>query len=278
MAVRIVTDSTSDLPESLAKELNITVVPLKVLFGEEMYRDGIDLSKADFYKKMAEHKQLPTTAQINPGEFLEVFQNILTERNEIVGIFISSKLSGTYSSAVVAREQLGKARIHLVDSETTTFGLGSLVILAARMAQQNKSAEEIVAKLEIAKKRVFFYGVVNTLENLRKGGRLSATAAVAGTLLGIKPIVTIKNGEVTVAAKARGQKKAFAWILEQMEKYGDLEDKTVLIAHAAAPAEMWEFKKLLEERFNPAEIVEIEIGAVVGTHSGQGCIGIGFLT
>jgi len=277
MALRIVTDSTSDLPESLAQELNITVVPLKVLFGEEMYRDGVDLSKSDFYKKMAEHKQLPTTAQINPGEFLEVFQNILAEQDEIIGIFISSKLSGTYSSAVVAREQLGETRIHLVDSESTTFGLALLVVLAARMARQNKTAEEIVACLEAAKKRVFFYGVVNTLENLRKGGRLSPTAALAGTLLGIKPIVTIKDGEVTVAAKARGQKKAFAWILEQIEKHSDLKDKTVFIAHAAAHAEMQEFKKLVVAKFNPAEVIELEIGAVVGTHSGQGCIGIGFL-
>ena len=277
MALRIVTDSTCDLPESLTKALDITVVPLKVLFGEEVYRDGVDLSKSDFYKKMAEHKQLPTTAQVNPGEFLEVFQDILTKQDEIIGIFISSKLSGTYSSAVIAKEQLGEARIHLVDSGSTSFGLALLVVLAARMVRQNKTAEEIVAHLETAKKKILFYGVINTLENLKKGGRLSTTDALAGTLLGIQPIIALKDGEVTVAAKTRGQKKAFAWILDQMQKNGSLKDKLVFIAHAAAPAEMQEFKRLVMEEFNPKEIIELEIGTVVGTHSGPGCVGIGYL-
>lgn len=280
MNIKIVTDSTSDLPEYLVKELEVSIVPLKVLFGEEVYRDGIDLSNQEFYIKMSEHKQLPTTAQVNPGEFSEEFNRHIEKGDVVVGIFISSKLSGTYSSAVMARGTMTatKDRIHLIDSKSASFGLALQVIEAARMAQQGKSAEEIVGRIEQIKDEVQFYGIINNLENLKKGGRLSSTSALAGSILGIKPIITLKDGAVLLVGKARGQKKAFAWVLEDIkQKKADLNNKTICIAHAAATEDLAEFKKLLCKEYTPKEIIEIEIGAVIGTHTGGGCVGISCL-
>lgn len=274
MAIKIVTDSTCDLPHKLVEELEVNIVPLKVLFGEEVYRDGIDLSVWEFYEKMSQHKQLPTTAQVNPGEFTEEFTKHLAQGDEIIGIFISAKLSGTYSSAVMAKESLAQGSIHLVDSKSAAFGLGMLVIQAARMVKEGKSAQEIVHWLEIAKEKIVFYGIINNLENLKKGGRLSSTGALAGNLLGIKPIITLKDGAVSVAGKARGLKKAFAWVLEDAKNRTDLNGKMICLAHAAAPAELAELKQLILKECNPREIIEFEIGSVIGTHTGAGCVGL----
>lgn len=278
MAIKIVTDSTCDLPQHLIKELGINIVPLKVLFGEEVYRDGIDLTNDEFYAKMAKHKELPTTAQVNPGEFIEEFTKHLDNGDEIIGIFISSKLSGTFSSAVMAKDQLGKGSIHLIDSLSASFGLGLLVIEGARMIRQGKSAGEIAARLDIAKENMPFYGIIDNLENLKKGGRLSSTGAFAGNLLGIKPIISLKDGSVVLTGKARGLKKAFALVLEDAKSKADLNGKLLCIAHASAPAELQEFKQLILKEFEPEEIVEFQIGSVIGTHTGAGCIGLSFLS
>lgn len=278
MAIRIVTDSTSDLPENLLAELGISFVPLKVLFGEDVFRDRIDLTHAEFYNKMSRHKQLPTTAQVNPGEFIEEFKKHLANGDEIIGIFISSKLSGTYSSAVMAKDSLKTEQIHLIDSKSASFGLGLMVIEAARMAQQGKSAPEIAAKIEGLVDQVPFYGIIDNLENLKKGGRLSSTGAFAGNLLGIKPIISLKDGGVIMAGKARGLKKAFAWVLEDIKnKEIDLNNKIIGIAHAAAPDDLADFKQIILAEYKPREIIEFEIGAVIGTHTGAGCIGLSCL-
>ncbi|NLI93865.1 MAG: DegV family protein [Peptococcaceae bacterium] len=275
MAIKIITDSTSDLPEYLLEELDISIVPLKVLFGEEVYRDRIDLSNPEFYAKMSGHKELPTTAQVNPGEFIEEFSKHIDGGNEIIGIFISSKLSGTFSSAVIAKETLAKGQIYLIDSKNASFGLGLMVIEAARMAKQGKTAQEIVVRLESLIDSVPFYGIIDNLENLKKGGRLSSTGAFAGNLLGIKPIISLKDGAVVMAGKARGLKKAYSWVLEDIKsKNYDLNGKSVAIAHAAAKDDLAEFKQLILKEYKPKEIIEFEIGAVIGTHTGGGCIGI----
>lgn len=279
MSIKIVTDSTSDLPENLVKEFGVSIVPLKVLFGEEVYRDRFDFTNKEFYAKMASHKDLPKTAQVNPGEFIEEFTKHKNNGDEILGIFISSKLSGTYSSAVMAKEELGKDGIYLIDSESASFGLGLLVVEAARMIAQGKSAQEIASKLEEQKKQVQFYGVINNLENLKKGGRLSSSSAFAGSLLGIKPIISLKEGSVALVGKARGQKRAFNWVLDDAKKnHVDFNNKTVCLAHASSPQEMAEFKEIILKEYTPKEIIEFEIGSVIGTHTGAGCVGISCLS
>jgi DegV family protein with EDD domain len=259
----------------LVNELGIAVVPLKVLFGDEMYTEGIDITSHQFYIKMSEHKDLPKTAQVNPGEFVEAFSRHLQEGNEVLGIFISSKLSGTYSSAVIAKKTLADDRIHLIDSEFATFGLGLLVAEAAKMARKGSTAEEVVHRVEVMKKQMHFYGVINTLENLKKGGRLTTSSALAGSLLGIKPIITIKNGSVELIGKARGLKRAFAWVMEDAIRSGaDFNGKTVCFAHAANPEGLDQLKHLVRARYQPEKIIECEIGSVVGTHTGAGCVGV----
>jgi len=278
MAIKIITDSTSDLPKNMMEELGVSFVPLKVLFGEEVYRDSIDLSNPEFYAKMSTQKKLPTTAQVNPGEFIEEFKEHLAQGDEVIGIFISSKLSGTYSSAVIAKQTLEEEKIHLIDSKSASFGLGLLVIEAARMANQGRSAAEIVKRIESLVDQVVFYGIIDNLENLKKGGRLSSTGAFAGNLLGIKPIISLKEGVVVMAGKARGLKKAFAWVIEDAKKNNQsFDDKLICIAHAGAPDELAEFKQFILKEYAPREIIEFEIGAVIGTHTGAGCIGISCL-
>jgi len=275
MSIKIITDSTSDLPEYLLEEMDIHVVPLKVLFGEEVYRDRIDLTNPEFYAKMSKYKELPTTAQINPGEFIEEFRKHTDHGDEIIGIFISSKLSGTFSSAVMAKETLEKDKIYLIDSKNASFGLGLMVIEAARMAKEGKNAQEIVNRIENIIDRVPFYGIIDNLENLKKGGRLSSTGAFAGNLLGIKPIISLKDGTVIMVGKARGIKKAFSWVLEDIRnKNYDLNGKIIGIAHAAAPDDLAELKQSILNAYKPKEIIEFEIGSVIGTHTGAGCIGI----
>lgn len=278
MAIKIITDSTCDLPESIVTEFGVSIVPLKVLFGEEEYRDRYDIKPAEFYAKMKNHKQLPTTAQVNPGEFIEEFSRHILNGDEILGIFISAKLSGTYSSAVMAKDSIGQAKIHVIDSKSASFGLGLLVIEAGRMVRQGKSATEIVERIESIKKDLPFYGVIDNLENLKKGGRLSATSAFAGSLLGIKPIITLADGVVTLIGKARGQKKAFAWVLDDVKaKKIDFNNKTVAVAHTASAVAAGELKKLILSEYSPKEIIEFEIGSVIGTHTGEGCVGLSCL-
>lgn len=274
MAIKIITDSTCDLPQKIVDELDLTIVPLKVLFGEEVYRDGIDLTNGEFYAKMSAHKELPTTAQVNPGEFIEEFKKCIDNGDDVIGIFISSKLSGTFSSAVMAKEEMGKSNIYLIDSLSASFGLGMLVVEAARMVKQGNTSQEIVQWAEDTKNNIAFYGIINNLENLKKGGRLSSTGAFAGNLLGIKPIITLKDGAVAMANKARGLKKAFAWVLEDVKTKVDLNDKLVCIAHAASAEDLAEFKQMILANYKPKEIIEFEIGAVIGTHTGAGCIGL----
>ncbi|NLL51501.1 MAG: DegV family protein [Peptococcaceae bacterium] len=274
MPLKVITDSTCDLPAQLVKDLGITVIPLKVLFGEEVYTEGVDITNQEFYSKMEEHKELPKTAQANPSEFVDEFNKHLRNGDEVLGIFISSKLSGTYSSAVIAKDMLNDNRINLIDSEFATFGLGLLVAEAAEMARDGKSAPEIVERIEKVKREMHFYGAINTLENLKKGGRLTTTSAIAGTFLGIKPIITIKNGSVELLSKARGLKKAFTWMLEDAIKNGaDLNSKTVYLAHAENPEGLEDLKQMILARFKPQRIIECEIGSVVGTHTGVGCVG-----
>lgn len=279
MTIRIITDSTCDLPEKIVQELGISVIPLKVLFGEEVYRDGIDLTNQEFYEKMAKLKKLPTTSQVNPGEFIEDFKRHIDNGDEVIGIFISAKLSGTFGSAVIAKETMSNdSRINVIDSLSASFGLGIQVIEAARMALEGRSSQEIVQRIEEVKNDVVFYGIIDKLDNLKKGGRLSSTGAFAGSILGIKPIIDLREGAVALIAKARGQKKAFKWVLDDVKKNNiNLNDKTICLAHANAPKDAAEFKKEILKEYQPKEIIELQIGAVIGTHTGGGCVGISCL-
>jgi DegV family protein with EDD domain len=277
MSIRIVTDSTSDLPESLAQKYNIKVAPLRVNFGEVSYLDGVELKTKDFYKKLAESKELPSTSQVNPGEFENIFNEILAQGDEIIGIFIAKELSGTYASAKIAKDMLGSEKIHLVDSRGVTAIMSILVIEASRMANKGFSAQEIVSRIENMAENMKSAFLIDTLTYLVKGGRLSKTQGFAGSLLNIKPIIQVKDGVVETIQKARGRAKGIKWIIDNLKEGGyDLSNKTVFVVNSNDLDLGEKIKEALLEDFQVGELLEAQIGSVVGTHAGPGCGGIVF--
>ena len=204
--VQIITDSTSDLSKARQEALGVEVAPLSVHFGEESFLDGVDLTNEAFYVRLRAAQALPTTAQVNPEEFVRRFQAHRDRGDDVVALFIASKLSGTCQSAMIAREMVDPDHIFVIDSDTVTFGLGLLVEMAARLRDQGLSAREIAEELERLKARQRFYAVVETLKYLKMGGRISGAAAVVGGMLGITPILDIRDGVVQAAGKARGRK------------------------------------------------------------------------
>ncbi len=275
MGIRILTDSTCDLSAEQAREAEIQILPLKVCFGDEVYVDGVDLTKEAFYQKLAASHHLPTTAQVNPEEFCGCFEQARQAGDAVIGIFLSSELSGTYQSAVIAREMCG-GEIYLIDSRTVTFGLALLVTQAVKLKKSGKTAREIVETLEEMKGKLSFYAAVDTLKYLKKGGRLSGTAAMMGGLLHIKPLIGIVDGKVEAIAKARGMGAAQDWLLERFRQEAPDMRHGIFFGHtnAAAACEAFQQKVLAEAGDCDHKI--IDIGSVVATHAGPGCVGFSY--
>lgn len=277
MSIRILTDSVSDLPESYQKQYNIEVLPLMVNFENESFRDGIDLKTEEFFKKLKEASKLPTTSQVNPGTFIETFERIVAAGDEAVVILMSSDMSGTYNAALSAVDYVGTDKISVIDSRAISFGYGLLVLEAARMAERGENREAIVKEISLQVNQMVNLFVVDTLEYLQKGGRLSAGEAFIGNLLSIKPIITIEDGKLKSLDKVRGRKKAVKWILDYLENEKiDLSDKTVGFFHADDEEHMEEFIQEITQKHTPKEIIKSTVGTVVGTHSGPGCVAISF--
>ena len=278
MAIRIVTDTTCDLPESIAKAHNVTIVPLKVIFGEKEYVEGVDITKEEFYQKLEASEELPSTAQVNPEEFTAVFKKILDQGDEIIGVFIGSKLSGTYQSAFIAQTTLESDKISLIDTETVALAALQLVLTAIDMVDAGSSRTKIVSVLESIKRHARIYFTIDTLKYLKKGGRIKATAAAVAEVLNVKPILTVADGLVDSASKARGLKKAFAEIGHLISHSGQtLDGKRVVIGHSHAKENLALFKEWLSKNYAPAEVIETEIGPVVGTHAGPGAVAVSFI-
>lgn len=275
--VKIITDSTSDIPQEEAARLGVVVVPLTVFFGSESYRDGIDLTNKEFFKKLAASEILPTTSQIPPGEFTPLFQRYVDAGDEIVGIFISSKLSGTYQSAEVARGLVSSEKVHVIDSRTATFELALLVYEAVRYRDEGKSASEIAGLIRDLIRRVRLFAVVDTLKYLRMSGRISTTTAFVGGLLGINPIIAIRDGAVVSIGKTRGLKAGLDFIAEQMETQPPDFSHTIIFGHTNAPEALRETVETLTGRFGIKGYLEMDIGSVVGTHVGPGAAGIAYI-
>ena len=277
MAIRLVTDSTCDLPEALVKQLDVTVVPLRVTFGETTYLDGVELTKAAFYEKLAASDTLPFTSQVNPNEFVEVFEKILDEGDEVLGVFIANELSGTFQSATIAKDTLKSDKIHLVDSRGVNAMMGLLLIEASKMIQSGKTVESILERLDLMRQNMESAIMIDTLKYLVKGGRLSKTQGAAGSLLNLKPIIEIRNGVVNTIHKARGKTKAVKCIMDWIkDNQFDLSNKTVFVINSNDPEMGLKIKETLLSQFAVKEVVDAQIGSVVGTHSGPGCGGIMF--
>ncbi len=275
--IRIITDSTSDIPIEQQELLNIDIVPLSVIFEGKMFTDGIDLKKEQFYEMLGKSTTLPTTSQVNPSEFEPLFKRYINAGDTVIGIFISSKLSGTYQSAVIAKETVGSDRIFIVDSKSATFGLALLVYEAMKLRDNGISAEVIYNTLLLLSSQIRFFAVVNTLKYLKMGGRLSSSAAILGGVLHIKPLVSIIDGEVKSVAKERGQKAAFSWILEKLRSDEPDMQYPFVLGHSNAPELLEEFNTYITSSIKVNTPVICEIGCVIGTHSGPGCVGLAYI-
>lgn len=273
--VRIVTDSTADIPVELIKELNIEIVPLKVIFGEESYKDWVELKPADFFTKLKSSDKLPTTSQPSPVEFYEVYNRLNQAGYSILSVHISSDLSGTFQSANLGKEMVPGADIEISDSRLVSMALGLIVIEAARAAKAGKSKEEIIELIEELKNKIKLYIVVDTLEYLQKGGRIGKASSMLGALLNIKPIITISEGIVTPVTKIRSKGKAIEKVLEMMKE--DIHEKQSInyaIVYSDDIISVNNLKEKINNQFTVKESFLSEIGSVIGTHGGPGLVAV----
>ena len=277
--VKIVTDSTADIPKALAEELNITVVPLKVMFSEEeSYEDGVTLTTQEFYQKLTATQSIPTTSQPTPFQFEEVYRTLIHEGDtNILSIHLSARLSGTFQSATIAKESLDdeNVNLHVIDSKRASYGIGLIVVELARLAEQGKSMQECLARLEELLHDTKLYFLVDTLEYLQKNGRIGGASALLGSLLKIKPILSLnEDGEVFPFEKVRGQKKALNRILEVLkEEFGD-EPVHIGACHAMNESLARELLERSRSEFDVKSEVLTNIGSVVGAHVGPGAVAL----
>lgn len=277
MAVRIVTDSTADLPAATAKELGISVVPLSVVFGEEEFLEGIDISTELFYEKLVRAKQLPTTAAPSVGQFIEAYEEQLKETDEVVSIHISSKLSATHNNASQAARQLSDtgAKIEVFDSGLVSLGLAMMVMAAARAAQQGASLEEVKQLIVDMTPRVHILVVLDTVEFLRRGGRIGRARAFLGSMLKVKPLLSIRDGEVAPEERVRTKKAAHERLFQIATSYPNVVEYAVAYSTNAHDAE--ELRRKLAEAEPQARIHMSKVGPVIGVHAGPGVLGVGIL-
>ena len=279
MSVKIIVDSTADLIPEV--EERVTVVPLTIHFGQREYVDGITINSREFYEMLVESDELPTTSQATPFVFEEAFAEAVKDGSEVVCITCTSKLSGTYQSAVIAAEEFG-GNVHVVDSKTIALGSSILTQYALELVDRGLSAEEIVWKLMQKREKIRLIAMLDTLEYLKKGGRISKTVAFAGGLLNIKPVVCIEDGEIRILGKARGSRQGNNLLVQEIQKAGGVDfTKPLLLGYTglsdallqkyiADSAGLWEeYRKELPIRV---------VGSVVGTHAGPGAVAVAFFS
>ena len=271
MTVKIVTDSVADLPSQVVDELGITVIPLNVRFGTEVYRDGIDLTTEQFYHKLQHDKDLPVTSVPTPGSFAEAYDKLAEETDEILVITLSSKLSATYE---VALQSIGlmkrKCRVEVVDSQWAVMAEGFVVMTAAKAANAGASLDEVIALTRKTIPRVDFRAAFDTLDYLRRGGRIGRAQALLGSMLKINPIITIKDGVVEPAGRTRSRAKALDYLYNFATSYSYIEEMAV--EDAASPDEAEMLVQRLSSEFSKERIYRSRTTPVIGTHTGPGLL------
>ena len=275
MPVRIVTDSSADLPADVVERLGIEVVPLSIRFGADEYTDGVDLSVSQFYDKLATSPDLPETAAPSPGAFEAAYRRqAQAGADGVVCINLSSGLSATIQSAQNAAKAADDLDVRVIDSRSITSGLGTQVRLAAEAAAGGASADDVVALVEGLVSRTHVFGALDTLDNLKKGGRIGGAQALLGSLLSIKPLLDLSSGEVAEAGKARTRRKALEWLRDKVFEQPALEH--LCIAHGNAP-DVEDMLALLAPRYPADQVGITTIGPVIGTHGGPRVMGLTWL-
>ena len=276
MKTRIIVDSTVDLVPEIKERVH--TVPLTVHFGNEEYIDGVTITHKEFYEKLIESEVLPTTSQATPSAFMKEFEKAKNANEAAVVITLSSKFSGTYQSAMIAAGDY--ENIYVVDSASAAMGSGILVELAFRLLDEGKSAEEIAKTLEEEKSKILIVALVDTLEYLKRGGRVSKTVAFAGGVLNIKPVLSVIDGEINMLGKARGSKMGNNLLVQEINKAGGIDfDKPVLLGYSGISDAL--LKKYIEDsRYiwegNLEEVRYTSVGSVIGTHAGPGAVVVAF--
>lgn len=278
MSIRIITDSACDMTQAEAKNINVELLPLKISFGGKEYLDGVTLSHEDFFNKLIETDELPHTSQLSPYEYENAFSEAVNAGDEIICITLSSELSGCYQSSMLGAK--GLTGIRIVDSENACIGQRILVELAAKLRDEGKTAEDIVTTLNREKKKIRVIALLDTLEYLKKGGRISAAAALAGNLLSIKPVVAIKDGRVALLGKARGSRSGNNLLTEFIQKEGSIDfEKPICLAYSGLSDTLLQ-KYMKDHEFlyqdYKGKIPVSMIGSAIGTHIGPGAIAFAF--
>ncbi len=280
--IALVTDSSAYLPSELVRESDLHVIPLYVHSGGETYRDGVDIDTTAFYERLTSIPALPTTSQPSAGDFVELYRHLSTEADAIISIHISSGISGTVNSALTARQLLANMadppEIYVIDSRTTAHGLALLVTAAARDIAEGTPAAQVAQRVETLASRVSTIFVVDTLEYLRKGGRIGGAAALAGSVLKVKPVLYLNEGRIDVLEKVRTARKAKQRLLEIVAERAGEQPIHACIIHAQVPQEAERIRRHLADNFECRELVVVEFSPVIAVHVGPGTVGVAFYT
>ena len=278
--VAVVTDSTAYLPQDLINQYNITITPLSIIWGEINYQDGVDIQPGEFYKRLAISKDMPTTSQVTIASMKSAFEKVLEQGHDVLGIFISSKFSGTVQSAIQAREMIPNAadRIVIVDSLTTTMAMGWPVLMAARAAQAGEDLMACQKVAETSRDNSGVMFVVETLEFLHRGGRIGGAQALFGTILNIKPVLEMRNGSIESVEKIRTKSKAMDRMIELAgERIGGRKPVRLATVHANAEAEALSLLEAARAQLNPIESYCCPLSPVVGNHAGPGTVALTYM-
>jgi DegV family protein with EDD domain len=277
--IAIVTDSTSFIPPDLLKKHNITMIPQVLIWGEQTYQDGIDIQPSEFYTKLKSAKSMPSTSQVSPATMQATFQPLVDQGFEVIGLFVSSRLSGTMQSAVQAKELMGAsgAKVSIVDSYATSMSLGLIVLAAARAAEGGASLTDTISIADKAKNNSGLFFAVDTLEFLHRGGRIGGAQRFIGSALNLKPILALKEGKVEGVERIRTKSKAHDRVLELIaEQVAGKSNIRIATLHANAAEEAKALLDRAAQQLSPVETIFAEVSPVVGTHTGPGTVGLAY--
>ena len=275
MVVKIVTDSTSDISHELAKELDITVIPVHLLFGKESFRDRIDMSEDEFYERLVKDPVHPTTTQPTPKDFDEAYQILSKEADGIISIHLSKKLSGTYESAIQSAKNVKDCPIEVIDTYSVSMGLGLVVIEAAKMAKAGKNYQEILVEVKKNVSDIHVFALFDTLKYLSKGGRIGKGKALLGSILSVKPILTLKEGEFEPAGQLRNRSKGIDKLYSYLENAASL--RKVAVIHSTTPDEAQAFADRITSLISAEHIQVARLGPALGAHGGPMVMVIAFI-
>ena len=273
--IKIICDSMSDLTKEQIEKYDIEVLPLTVILEDKEYKDGIDFELDEFYKILEDKKVYPKTSQVTYGQFKTVFDKYIAEGRIIFYVASSANATGSYQSAVMAKNDTD-GEIYLYDASNLTFGAGIFVLRAAELVEQGKSVEEIIPELDLIKEKYCLVFSIDSLNHLQKGGRISSTKAVLGNILNVKPICEVKDGLVTQLGQVRGKKNIINKLIEATEELtnGQIDNKVMYVGYMDNVKEKDALIEVLKEKYNPEKIGTFRIGSCIGSHSGPGVLGI----